>query len=130
MKKITFWSLMAFVGLMLLTACNGQPQLRNVRGLVTNLDVKKDTLLNMTVFVTDKDSMVFNMDDVRMQSGMVMPGDSILVDYIEGKDGDFRALVVTLLPRPIKPSVLNHDTLFTAPIDSTSHEINKVPVKK
>lgn len=130
MKKITFLSLLAFVGLLLLVACNSKSQLRNVRGVVTNLDIKKDTLLHMTVFVTEKDSIVFNMDDARMQSGMVMPRDSVLVDYVEGDDGVFRAYVVTLLPKPMKPSVLNHDTLYSAPIDSTSHEINKVPVKK
>ena len=130
MKKITFFSLVAFVGLMLMASCNSQSELRNVRGFVKNLDVKEDTLLNMTVFVTDKDSIVFNMDEARLQSGMVVAGDSVLVDYIEGKDGVFRAYVVTMLPKPIQPSVLNHDTLFTAPVDSTSKEINKVPVKK
>ena len=129
MKKITFLSLMAFIGLLFLAACNNKYQLRNVHGVVKNLNIKNDTLLNMTIFVTDNDSMVFNMDDARLQSGMVMPNDSVIVDYVENETG-FHAYVVTLLPKAVKPSVMNHDTLLTAPLDSTSSVRGKVPVKR
>ena len=130
MKKITFLSLVLFSAL-LFVACGGKGdgQLHNIRGIVKHVHLTSDSIPVLTLGIEDSDSLVFTLSDAKVQNGMMVHGDSVIVDYIGGDEG-LRALVVTLLPKTYKPSVVKHDTLFTAPLDSTSHERGKIPVKK
>ena len=130
MKKITFLSLVLFSAL-LFVACGGKSdgQLHNIRGIVKHVHLTSDSIPVLTLGIEDGDSLVFTLSDAKVQNGMMVHGDSVIVDYIGGDEG-LRALVVTLLPKTYKPSVVKHDTLFTAPLDSTSHERGKIPVKK
>ena len=60
----------------------------------------KDTLLSMTLIINeDGDTMLFNMDDARIQRGMMMPRDSVIVDYMYGQGDTIKALVVTLISK-------------------------------
>jgi len=116
----------------------GQPQLQNVRGIVKHYIVPNDSVevndsaLNndsihrndsskavkvapemisipdMVVGIEGGDSMVFSMKDARIQNGVAIPGDSVIIDYIEGEDA-FRALVVTRLEADVK--IIDADTL-------------------
>ena len=43
--------------------------------------------------------MLFSIADARFQNGLMLPGDSVIVDYIEGRGDTLRALVVTVLPK-------------------------------
>lgn len=130
MKKITFLSFVLFSAL-LFVACGGKGdgQLHNIRGIVKHVHLTSDSIPVLTLGIEDGDSLVFTLSDAKVQNGMMVHGDSVIVDYIGGDEG-LRALVVTLLPKTYKPSVVKHDTLFTAPLDSTSHERGKIPVKK
>lgn len=130
MKKITFLSLVLFSAL-LFVACGGKSdgQLHNIRGLVKHVRPSSDSIPILTLGIENGDSLVFTLADAKIQNGILMHSDSVIVDYIGGDDA-LRALVVTILPKPIKPSVLKHDTLLTVPADSTSRELGKVPVKK
>jgi hypothetical protein len=130
MKKITILSLVLFSAL-LFVACGGKGdgQLHNIRGIVKHVHLTSDSIPVLTLGIEDGDSLVFTLADAKIQNGILMHSDSVIVDYIGGDDA-LRALVVTILPKPIKPSVLKHDTLLTVPADSTSRELGKVPVKK
>lgn len=46
-----------------------------------------------------EDSIVFNLNEVRYNNGVMLPNDSVIVDYIDGKNDTARALVVTVLPK-------------------------------
>lgn len=138
MKKITFLSLLVFAAVTLFVGCKkGQPQLQNVRGVVKHyikpdsVEVNDSALNNdstqwrdsvktakvmpeivnipdMVVGIEGGDSMVFSMKDARIQNGLAIPGDSVIIDYIEGEEA-FRALVVTRLEADI--NIVDGDTL-------------------
>jgi len=94
----------AFVG------CS-EPELKNVRGEVKSVEITNDTLKSMVVAVGDEEKTV-TLLDARFQNGIALQGDSIILDYIDGRDNTLRALVVTVLPKEAKyfePS----DTLIT-----------------
>lgn len=57
---------------------------------------KMVSIPDMVVGIEGGDSMVFSMRDARIQNGLAIPGDSVIIDYIEGEEA-FRALVVTRL---------------------------------
>lgn len=68
-----------------------------------------------------KDSLLFNLDKARFTDGVAFTGDSVIVNYIDGREGKYRALVVTVLPRRSKVIELNKDTnkkLLTAPAEN------------
>lgn len=118
MKKILYC--LFFVGVVCftlsLTGC--KPKLQDVRGFVKSVNVHGDTLLDMTV-MNGKDSLVFSLDKARFTDGAAFTGDSVIVNYIDGREGKYRALVVTVLPKRSKVIELNkEDTtkkLLTAP---------------
>jgi len=92
------------------TAC-GSPELKKDRALVSSVDMTGDSLRSMIVIIGQETKNV-TLSDARFQNGIVLQGDSIILDYIDGKDNTLRALVVTVLPRPahyFEPS----DTLIT-----------------
>lgn len=63
-----------------------------------NVRIDDDTLKNLTV-MDGEDSIVFNLNEVRDNNGVMLPNDSVIVDYIDGKNDTARALVVTVLPK-------------------------------
>ena len=95
----------------------GSPELKKARVLVKSVEISNDTLKSMVVAMGDKEEKVMLLD-ARLQNGIALQGDSVIIDYIDGKDNTLRALVVTVLPKPahyFEPS----DTLVTKePIDS------------
>lgn len=101
-----------------LTGC--KPELKNLHGQVKSVEIKNDTIKSMMLSVGDEVKTV-TLLDARFQNGIAIEGDSVILDYIDGKDNDLRALVVTVLPRAaqyFEPS----DSIVTrgakAPIDS------------
>ena len=88
-----------------------KPELKNVRGQVKSVEVKNDTLKSMVLAVDGQDKIV-KLTDAQFQNGIALEGDSVILDYIDGRKDSLRALVVTVLPRPaqeFEPS----DTLMT-----------------
>ena len=88
-----------------------KPELKNVRGQVKSVEIKNDTLKSMVITVDGQDNVV-NLTDAKFQNGVAFQGDSVILDYIDGKDDTLRGLVVTVLSKPahyFEPS----DTLMT-----------------
>ena len=86
-------------------------ELKNVRGQVKSVEIKNDTLKSMVLAVDGQDRIV-RLTDAQFQNGIALEGDSVILDYIDGRKDSLRALVVTVLPRPaqyFEPS----DTLIT-----------------
>ena len=109
MKK-TFLALVVLCG-MAVAFVGCKPELKNVRGQVKSVEITNDTLKSMVLAVGELENVV-TLLDARFQNGIALEGDSVIVDYIDGKDNNLRALVVTVLPRPaqyFEPS----DTLLT-----------------
>ena len=97
MKK-TFLLFVFLCGLTaFLVAC--KPELKSVRGQVKSVEVTNDTLTSMMLAVDGKDLQV-DMTRTRLQNGLAMNGDSVIVDYIDGDNGTLIALVCTTLPKP------------------------------
>ena len=88
-----------------------KPELKNVRGLVKSVEIKNDSLKSMVLTIGDKENIV-TLHDARFQNGIALAGDSVILDYIDGKENTMRALVVTVLPKPAHEFVPN-DTLIT-----------------
>ena len=97
------------------TSC--KPELKNVRGQVKSFEVERDTLRSMVITVGDEEKIV-TLLDARFQNGVALQGDSVILDYIDGKDNTLRALAVTVLPKPAQEFVPS-DTLVT--VDSKAN---------
>lgn len=91
------------------TAC--KPELKSVRGQVKSLNVDNDTVKTMVLSVDGQDKTV-NLLDARFQNGIALHGDSVILDYIDGRDDTLRGLVVTVLPKSAQDFVPS-DTLIT-----------------
>jgi hypothetical protein len=117
MKKLFLALAVVVLVLTGMTSC--KKGLQNVHGLVKKVHIVKDTLESMTVYINeDKDTMVFSLREARLQRGIMMFGDSVIVDYIEGRNDTMRALVVTLLPKIIDPDApITKDTLITTTLE-------------
>ena len=99
MKKLFFTLFIVALVLTAMTGCR-KSGLQNICGVVKDLKIHKDTLLSMTLIINeDGDTMLFNMDDARIQRGMMMPRDSVIVDYMYGQGDTIKALVVTLISK-------------------------------
>jgi len=109
MKKL-FLACIAFCALILsFSSC--EPELKNARVQVKSVEIIDDTLKSMIVSLGDEDKKV-TLLDARFQNGIALQGDSVILDYIDGRENTLRALIVTVLPRPahyFEPS----DTLLT-----------------
>lgn len=116
MKKIVLFSFLTLAACALTLSGCREKGLQNVRGMVRSVNIHEDTLISMTVNVNESgDTLVFYLDDARFQQGIMIPQDSVIVDYIDRRDS-LKALVVTVLPKAIpvsKPET--SDTLVTAP---------------
>lgn len=116
MRKL-FLSILAF-GLLAVgfNSC-GKPEIKKVRGLVKDVKIEDDTITNLTISMGE-DTMVFNLDEVRYNNGVMLPKDSVIVDYIDGKNDTARAFYVTVLPKKavtINPEDNKNKELITAP---------------
>ena len=92
-----------------------KPELKNVRGQVKSVEITNDTLKSM-VLVIDGQEKIVKLTEAQFQNGIALEGDSVILDYIDGKENTLRALVVTVLPKPalyFEPS----DTLVTRNIE-------------
>ena len=76
-----------------------KPELKNVRGQVKSVEIKNDTVKSMILAVDGQDKAV-KLTDARFQNGIAMAGDSVILDYIDGRADSLRGLVVTVLPKP------------------------------
>ena len=88
-----------------------EPELKNTRGQVKSVEISNDTLKSMVLTVDGQEKNV-KLTDAQFQNGIALVGDSVILDYIDGKDDTLRGLVVTVLPKPahyFEPS----DTLMT-----------------
>jgi len=123
MKKL-FLGFTAFLAFsFLICGCSDDRTLHNVRGLVKNVEIVDDTLKSMTLSAGDEE-MVFTLDEARFQQGIMLHGDSVIVDYIKGRETN-RAFVVTVLPKVANTIHLGEatsDTLITAPVPKDKDE--------
>ena len=89
----------AVIGVLLaaLVSCSDN-KIKDVRVLVATLDMKGDTL-NAMKTTLDGDTLLFSLKDVRFNNGIMLHGDSVIVNYIKGHGDTLRALVVTILPK-------------------------------
>lgn len=88
-----------------------------MRGKVTSVDYNGDTLLSMKVSA-DGEEYVFSLDEAQFNNGVMLVGDSLIVNYFNGRHDMLRAAYVTLLPRPVnylKDEVDKSKPLKTAP---------------
>ena len=88
-----------------------KPELKNLRGQVKSLTISNDSLKSMVLSVDGQD-LIVKLTDTRIQNGIALQGDSVILDYIDGRNDTLRALVVTLLPRPAQ-NFEPTDTLIT-----------------
>ena len=112
MKKL-FLAFLVLCG-MAIAFVGCKPEMKNVRGQVKSVEIKNDTLKSMVLTVDGQDKIV-KLTDALFQNGIALQGDSVILDYIDGRADSLRGLVVTVLPKPahyFEPS----DTLIT--IDS------------
>ena len=109
MKK-AFLALVVLCG-MAVAIVGCKPELKNVRGQVKSVEIKNDTLKSMVLTVGETENIV-TLLDARFQNGIALAADSVIVDYIDGKENTLRALVVTVLPKPLQEFVPS-DTLIT-----------------
>ena len=114
MRKLLYASVALILFSAALTGCN--EELKSVHGMVKGVKIEKDTLKAMSISINEKgDTLLFSLDDARLQNGIMMPQDSVIVDYISGRKDTLRALVVTVLPsiKSLEPQQV--DTLITSP---------------
>jgi len=118
MKKLLYSLVIVALVLTAVSACRNK-NLQTMTALVKHIEVHHDTLKTMTVCTNaDGDTMLLRLDGTRFQRGMVMPGDSAIVNYLEGKDGNMYAVIVTLLPKVEQPHYATpSDTLLTRPAE-------------
>lgn len=124
MRKSFFYMVVFTLLLVLGISSCGKPELKKIRGIVKNVRIDDDTLKNLTV-MDGEDSIVFNLNEVRYNNGVMLPNDSVIVDYIDGKNDTARALVVTVLPKnavTINPEDNQSKKLITAPIKAINNQ--------
>ena len=98
MKKHIFISAIVLaVCAMAFSGC-GKPKLKNVRAEVYSINTHADTLIDFTA-VHDGDTLRFDLSQAQFNNGIMLRGDSVIIDYIDGKNDMERALVVTVLPK-------------------------------
>lgn len=97
MKK-AFFALTTLCAIVLgLTSC--EPELKNARVQVKSVEITNDTLKSMVITMGNEEKTV-TLLDAHFQNGIALQGDSIILDYIDGRENTLRALIVTVLPKP------------------------------
>ena len=116
MKKIVFT--LALTGCLALSLTGCKQELQETRGVVTDMEFDSDTLL-CTRIAVDGDTLPFKVNEARMINGMFVKGDSVMINYIEGRNDTLRALVLSVLPKAphvIEPAKESNDSLVTRPV--------------
>ncbi len=128
MKNSILTLVILLCSLTVIIGCGGKNEIKEIRALVTSVDLSNDSIKSMTASL-DGDSLIFTMKDVRLNNGMMIKGDSVIINYIDGRNDSLRALVVTILPQvyQLKKEIAANDTLVTsidepAKADSSSIE--------
>ena len=88
--------------------------------MVTYMRAHHDKLSKARILV-DGDTLLFDMSEARIIGALFVKGDSVKVNYIDGKGDTLRALVVSVIPKDIHfitPSEPSSDTLITAPAET------------
>lgn len=119
-KPLAIFCVMIFCTISMLTGC--KEKIKNVRGMVVAIEHDGDTLLNMKVR-TPEDTLIFKLDDARFNMGVMLEGDSVLVNYVKGHGDSLRALIVTVLPRParyLENEIDSSKEVLTVPDDSVN----------
>ena len=122
MKKIVFTAVLVVSLGLSLVGC--KQELQETRGVVTELEFDSDTLL-CTRIAVDGDTLLFKVNEARMVNGMFVKGDSVVVNYIEGRNDTLRALVLAVLPKAphvIEPAKESNDSLVTRPVKDQEPE--------
>lgn len=109
------------IGILLLcifgiTSCKKQ-EAKKITGIVKNVNMHEDTLKDLTL-MTGEDSMVFSLDGVKFNNGVMLPHDSVTVYYADGKNDTARAFIVTVHPKAsviVIPENNKNKKLITAP---------------
>lgn len=97
------------------TSC--KEKIKTVRGKVASVEYHGDTIINMKV-TADGEDYIFNMDKAEFNNGVMMQGDSLIVNYFKGHQDTLRAAVVTVLPNTghmLKDEVNSSKPLLTEP---------------
>ena len=122
---------LAVVALVLTAMTGCRKGLQNTRGVVKSLKINHDSLKSMVItYNEDGDTLLFSLKKARVQRGMMMIGDSVIIDFVDGKDDSLRALVVTTLSKPtriIEEGVAPSDTIDVATLDELKRQ---APAKK
>ena len=116
MKKIVFT--LALTGCLALSLTGCKQELQETRGVVTDMEFDSDTLL-CTRIAVDGDTLLFKVNEARMINGMFVKGDSVMINYIEGRNDTLRALVLSVLPKAPhvrEPAKESNDSLVTRPV--------------
>ena len=122
MKKIVFT--LALTGCLALSLTGCKQELQETRGVVTDMEFDSDTLL-CTRIAVDGDTLLFKVNEARMINGMFVKGDSVMINYIEGRNDTLRALVLSVLPKAphvIEPAKESNDSLITRPVEDQEPE--------
>lgn len=124
MNKSVFLSAIAVLATSFcIIGCNKKPELKNMRALVKSVYIDGNDTVRSMVVSSGEDSLVFSLMEAKLNNGMVLPKDSVIVDYIDGKNDTARALVVTVLPGAKKQVKLEdnaNNKLITAPADKVN----------
>lgn len=124
MKKIVM--VLAVVALVLTAMTGCRKGLQNTRGVVKSMKIIHDSLKSMVItYNEDGDTMLFSLKEARVQRGMMIIGDSVIVDYVDGNADSLRALVVTTISKPariIEEGVAPSDTLDVATMDELKRQ--------
>ena len=127
MKKIVFT--LALTGCLALSLTGCKQELQETRGVVTDMEFDSDTLL-CTRIAVDGDTLLFKVNEARMINGMFVKGDSVMINYIEGRNDTLRALVLSVLPKAphvIEPGKESNDPLVTRPVQDQEQEQPTLP---
>lgn len=98
MKNNKIFLLLACTLVAFLAVSCGKPKIKTIRGLVTSIEMNGDTLKTFNISSEDG-AIVFDLKDARYNEGIMLRGDSVIVDYINGRKDTARALVVTVLAK-------------------------------
>ena len=120
--KNFFLTLVVLCGILVFVGC--KPELKNIRGQVKSIELGVDSIMSPSSMILSVDGQekIVTLTDSRFQNGIAIQGDSVILDYIDGKDNTLRALVVTVLPRPAHEFVPS-DTLITVDTKATADSI-------
>ncbi len=118
-KSIFVFAALAVAALPLMTGC--KKELKQAKGVTTAVEVHGDTLVSLTI-KDGEETTKFDLSRARFNRGIALIGDSVLINYTEGRKDSLHAYIVTVLPKPthyLKDMVDPNKPLVTAPDTAT-----------